>query len=130
MFNTDKRKQTKNDFEKDLFKLMNNSVFGKTMENIRKRVDVKLVRTEEELRRYIAEPGYASQKEMNGLVAIHMHKARLLLNKPVYVGFSVLVLSKVLMYKFYYEHMKPKYGDKCWLLYTDTDSLLMEIEPG
>ena len=129
MFNTKKRMAAKNDFEKNLFKLMNNSVFGKTMENLRKRVDVKLVKTAEEALKHISSPGYASHKVMEGgLVAIHMHKSKLLLNKPVYVGFSVLELSKLLMYEFYYENLKPKYGDKCHLLYTDTDSLLLEIE--
>ena len=129
MFNTKKRTAAKNDFEKNLFKLMNNSVFGKTMENIRKRVDVKLVRTEEEARKFVAEPGYSSHKILEGgLAAIHMHKSKLLLNKPVYVGFSVLELSKLLMYEFYYEHLKPLYGERCQLLYTDTDSLVLQIE--
>ena len=129
--NTDLRKQAASDFEKDLYKLMNNSVFGKTMENLRKRVNVKLVRSEEEdkLRRLIASPAFARQKIFdNDLAALHMHKSRLVLNRPVYVGMSILDLSKHLMYDFYYNGLKAQYGDSCNLLYTDTDSLLLEIQ--
>ena len=129
--NTDLWKQAKSDFEKDLYKLMNNSVFGKTMENLRKRVNVKLVRSHEEdkLRRLIASPAFARQKIFdNDLAAVHMHKSRLVLNRPVYVGMSILDLSKHLMYDFYYNNLKAQYGDCCNLLYTDTDSLLLEIQ--
>ena len=129
--NTELRKKTTSGFEKDLFKLMNNSVFGKTMENLRKRVDVKLVRADEDdrLRRLIASPSYARANIFdNDLAAIQMHKSRLLLNRPVYVGMSVLDLSKHLMYDFYYNELKKQYGEHCQLLYTDTDSLLLEIK--
>ena len=129
--NTELRKKATSGFEKDLFKLMNNSVFGKTMENLRKRVDVKLVRADEDdrLRRLIASPSYARANIFdNDLAAIQMHKSRLLLNRPVYVGMSVLDLSKHLMYDFYYNKPKKQYGECCQLLYTDTDSLLLEIQ--
>ena len=129
--NTELRKKATSDFEKDLFKLMNNSVFGKTMENLRKRVDVKLVRADEydRLRRLIASPSYARANIFdNNLTAIQMHKSRLLLNRPVYVGMSVLDLSKRLMSDFYYNKLKKQYGERCQLLYTDTDSLLLEIQ--
>ena len=129
--NTELRKKATSGFEKDLFKLMNNSVFGKTMENLRKRVDVKLVRADEDdrLRRLIASPSYARANIFdNDLAAIQMHKSRLLLNRPVYVGMSVLDLSKHLMYDFYYNELKKQYGEHCQLLYTDTDSLLLEIQ--
>ena len=129
--NTELRKKATSGFEKDLFKLMNNSVFGKTMENLRKRVDVKLVRADEDdrLRRLIASPSYARANIFdNDLAAIQMHKSRLLLNRPVYVGMSVLDLSKHLMYDFYYNELKKQYGEHCQLLYTDTDSLLLEIK--
>jgi hypothetical protein len=131
--NTGLRKQATSDFEKDLYKLMNNSVFGKTMENLRRRVNVKLVRSHEEdkLRRLIASPGFARANIFDDdLAAIQVHKSRLILNRPVYVGMSVLDLSKTLMYDFYYNQMKAQYGDCCQLLYTDTDSLLLEIETG
>ena len=129
--NTELRTAADNDFEKDLFKLMNNSVFGKTMENLRKRVNVKLVRANEadKLRRLIASPSFARANIFNDdLVAIQMHKSRLLLNRPVYVGMCVLDLSKHLMYDFYYNELKKQYGERCQLLYTDTDSLLLEIQ--
>ena len=129
--NTELRKQATSGFEKDLYKLMNNSVFGKTMENLRKRVDVKLVRSDEEdkMRRLIASPAFARANIFdNNLAAIQVHKSRLVLNRPVYVGMSILDMSKTLMYDFYYREMKSQYGDKCELLYTDTDSLLVEIQ--
>ncbi|XP_031549086.1 uncharacterized protein LOC116286658 [Actinia tenebrosa] len=127
-FNTQKRTAAKNDFEKNLFKLMNNSVFGKTMENIRKRVSVKIVGSREEAEEYVSQPGFVRYVEMLNFYVIHMKKANLFLNKPVYTGFTVLELSKLLMYEFYYDKLKPKYGDRCRLLYTDTDSLIMEIQ--
>ncbi len=129
--NTELRKQATCDFEKDLYKLMNNSVFGKTMENLRKRVDIKLVRTHEDikLRKLIAKPSFARQKIFdNDLAGMHMYKDKLVLNRPIYVGMSILDLSKLLMYDFYYNNMKRKYGDRVSLLYTDTDSLLMEVQ--
>ena len=129
--NTELRKLATNDFEKDLYKLMNNSVFGKTMENLRKRVDVKLVRASEEdkIRRLIASPAFARANIFDDdLAAIQVHKSRLVLNRPVYVGMSILDLSKSLMYDFYYNRMKTQHGDRCQLIYTDTDSLLLEIQ--
>ncbi|XP_064629257.1 uncharacterized protein LOC135488549 [Lineus longissimus] len=131
MLNTDLRRRATNDFDKDLYKLMNNSVFGKTMENVRKRVDVKLVRASEEdkLRRLIAKPNYARSKIFDdNLAALHMHETNLYLNRPIYVGMFILDLSKLLMYDFYYNQIKVKYGSGANLLYTDTDSLLMQIE--
>ena len=128
--NTELRKKATNDFEKDLFKLFNNAVFGKTMENMRKRVDVKLVRSHEDIKikKLIAKPSFARQKIFdNELAGLHMYKDRLVLNRPIYVGMSILDISKILMYEFYYD-MKKQYGDNINLIYTDTDSLLMEIQ--
>ena len=127
--NTKLRAQAKNDFEKDFFKLMNNSVFGKTMENIRNRVNVKLVNTGEQFKKLTAKPNYESRKIFNeNLVSVHMKKTRLTMNKPVYLGMSILDLSKIVMYDFHYRYIKPKYGNKAKLLFTDTDSLFYEIE--
>ena len=121
-FNTEKRKDAKNAFEKDFFKLMNNSVFGKTMENLRKRVDVRLVTDEKKLIKLASRPTYVSSKIFNeSLVAVHKIKETLLLNKPAYVGMCILDLSKTLMYDFHYNYIKKKYGDKARLLFTDTD---------
>ena len=128
-FNTLKRTQAKNSFEKDFFKLMNNSVFGKTMENIRKRVDVRLVTDEKKLLKMASKPTYVSSKIFNeNLVAVHKIKETLTLNRPAYVGMCILDLSKTLMYDFHYNYIKEKYGNKAKLLFTDTDSLTYEIE--
>ena len=128
-FNTEKRKNAKNAFEKDFFKLMSNSVFGKTMENIRKRVDVRLVTDEKKLLKYASKPTYVSSKIFNeNLVAVHKIKETLTLNRPAYVGMCILDLSKTLMYDFHYNYIKNKYGEKAKLLFTDTDSLTYEIE--
>ena len=128
-FNTEKRKNAKNGFEKDFFKLMNNSVYGKTMENIRKRVDVRLITDVNKLLKMTSRPTYISSKIVNNdLVAIHKIKETLTLNRPAYVGMCILDLSKTLMYDFHYNYIKKKYGDKAKLLFTDTDSLTYGIE--
>ena len=128
-FNTEKRKNANNAFEKDFFKLMNNSVFGKTMENIRKRVDVRLVTDGNKILKYASKPTYINSKIFNeNLVAVHKIKETLTLNRPAYVGMCILDLSKTLMYDFHYNYIKNKYGEKAKLLFTDTDSLTYEIE--
>ena len=128
-FNTEKRKNAKNAFEKDFFKLMNNSVFGKTMENIRKRLDVRLVTDEKKLLKMTSKPTYVNNKIFNeNLVAVHKIKETLTLNRPAYVGMCILDLSKTLMYDFHYNYIKKNYENKAKLLFTDTDSLTFEIE--
>ena len=127
--NTNLRTKAKNNFEKDFFKLMNNSVFGKTMENIRNRVNVKLVNTQEKFKKLSAKPNYKGRKIFSeNLISVHMKKTSLTMNKPVYLGMCILDLSKTIMYDFHYNYIKPKYGDKAKLLFTDTDSLMYEIE--
>ena len=127
--NTSLRALAKNNFEKDFFKLMNNSVFGKTMENIRNRVNVKLVDAGEQFKKLAAKPNYNSRKIFNeNLVSVHMKKTSLTMNKPVYLGMSILDLSKIIMFDFHYKYIKPKYGNKAKLLFTDTDSFLYEIQ--
>ena len=101
--NTEFRKQAKSDFETDFYKLMNNSVFGKTMENLRNRVDVKIVRAWEanKIRKLVSDPSFHSFTLFsNDMAGIHMHKRRLVLNKPVYTGMTILENSKILMYDF------------------------------
>ena len=128
-FNTEKRKHAKNSFEKDFFKLMNNSVFGKTMENLRKRVDVRLVTNENKLNKLTSNPTYVSRKIFNeNLMAVHKVKETLTLNRPAYVGMCILDLSKMLTYDFHYNYMKKKYNNRARLLFTDTDSSTYGIE--
>ena len=125
--NTELRTAATNEFEKDFFKLMNNSVFGKTMENIRNRVDIKLMNNKKQGDKLNAKPNfYHCNIFSEDLVAIHMKKTKLVFNKPVYLGMSILDLSKTLMYDFQYNYIKQKYGDKAKLLFTDTDSLMYE----
>ena len=129
--NTDFQKQAKSEFETDSYKLMNNSVFGKMMENLRNRVDVKIVRAWEtnKIRKLVSDPSYDRFTLFsNDMAGIHMHKRRLVLNKPVYTGMTILDNSKILMYDFYYNHLKARYGPRSELIYTDTDSLLLHIQ--
>ena len=126
-FNTEKRRIAKNSFEKDFFKLMNNSVFGKTMENLRKRSNIKLITDQEYLNKLTRQPTYVSSKIFDeNLVGIQMKKVRLFLDKPSYVGFCILELSKTLMYDFHYNYIRKKYPN-AKLLFTDTDSLVYHI---
>ena len=108
---------------------MNNSVFGKTMENLRKRVDVRLVTDEKKLDKLTSKPTYVSSKILNeNLMAVHKVKETLTLNRPAYVGMCILDLSKTLMYDFHYNYIKKKYDNRARLLFTNTDSLTYEIE--
>ena len=126
---TEERKQASNDFEKYFFKLMNNAVFGITMENLRKRVNVKLVNDEKQLKKLTASPSFDYFRIFTKeLAAVNMKKPTLYLKHPIYVGFSILDLSKTLMYEFHYKCIKVKYGDKATLLFTDTDSLCYNIQ--
>jgi hypothetical protein len=127
--NTYMRTKGTTDFEKDFYKLMNNSVFGKTMENVRNRVDVKLVMNKKALNKLVKKANFKNINIFDeNLVAVHMKKATVKLNKPIYLGMSILDLSKTLMYQFHYDYVKPKWGNRAKLLFTDTDSLCYEIQ--
>ena len=127
MFNTAKRMNVANEFEKAFFKLIINSVYGKTMENVRKTVNVKLINNENNYLKVVSRPSFVSQKILDkNLVAVHKIKPVLLLNKPIYVGFSILELSKMIMYDWHYNYFVKKFN--CSLLFTDTDSLVYEIK--
>ena len=112
---TEFRKKAKTDFEKNFYKLMNNSVFDKTMENLPNHVDIKIVNSNE-------------TDKIRKLVGIDMNKSKLFLDKPVYTGMTILDNSKILMYDFFYNELKKQNGSRCELLCTGTDSLLLEIE--
>ena len=128
-FNTEKQKNAKNSFKKDFFKLMNNSVSGKTIENLHKRVDVRLVTNEKRLDKLTSKPTFVSSKMFNeNLMAVYKVKETLTLNRPAYVGMCILDLSKMLMYDFHYSYIKKKYDNRARLLFTDTNSLTYEIE--
>ena len=106
---------------------MNNSVFGKTVENVRKRLNIELVNNAKDYVRYISKPSFVSQKIFSkNIVAIYRIKPVLTLNKPIYVGFSILDLSKLLMDEFHYKYIKSKFDAN--LLFTDTYSLVYEIK--
>ena len=127
--NTELMKAAKNDFEKDLFKSINNSVFEKTMENIRKHRDIKLVTTDKKRSKLVSEPNYHTINLISvDLSVIEMKTTEVKMNKPIYLGLSILEISKILMYEFWYDYMKPKYGKDVKLCYMDTDSFIMNIK--
>jgi hypothetical protein len=127
--NTDLRIKGTTDFEKDFFKLMSNSVFGKTMENVRNRVDIRLVNNEKKWNKLAQKHNFKSATIFSeNLVAVHMKRTSVKLTKPIYLGMSILDLSKTLMYDFHYNYIKSKYGDNARLLFTDTDSLCYKIK--
>ena len=127
--NTELRKEAKNDFEKDLFKLMNNTVFGKTMENIRKHRDIKLVTTDKKRSKLVSEPNYHTINLISkDLSIIEMKKAKVKMNKQIYLGLSILEISKTLIYEFWYDYTKPKYNNNVKLCYMDTDSFIINIK--
>ena len=127
--NTELRKAAKNDFEKDLFKLMNNSVFGKTIENIRKHKDKKLVMTDKKRSKLVSEPDYHTINLISeDLSIIEMKKTKVKMSKLIYLGLSIMEISKILMYKFWYDNMKRKYDNDVKLCYMDTNSFIMNIK--
>ena len=127
--NTELRKKAKNDFEKDFFKLMNNPVFGKTMENVRNHRDIKIVTNNKQRNKYASEPNYHTTKRISkNLLIMKMKKTEVKMNKPIYIGQAILDISKTLMYEFWYDYLKPKYGDNVRLCYMDTDSFVIHVK--
>ena len=128
-FNTEKRKNARNDFEKDVYKLMNNAIFGKTMEDKRKHLDFEVVSDETRYMKCVSNPNFKHSHIINeNLVGVEKQKTKLKLDKPIFIGMSILDLSKQHMYKFYYDVMKPKYGDNIKMVYTDTDSFVFHTK--
>ena len=126
---TELRKVAKNDFEKDFFKLMNNAIFGKTMENIRKPRDIKLVTTDKKRSKLVSEPNYHTMNCISqNLSIIEMKKTKIKMNKPIYLGLSMIDISKILRYEFWYDYMKPKYGNDVKLCYMYTDDFIINVK--
>ena len=127
--NTELRKKATNDFEKDFFKLMNNAVFGKTMENVRKHRDIKFVKTDKKRNKLVSEPNFHTTKLIdNNLAITEMKKVKVKINKPICLGLSILDISKITMYEFWYDYVQIKYQDKARLCYMDTDSFVVNIK--
>ena len=128
-FNTEKRQQAPTTSGQDFFKLKNNAAFGKTMENVRNRVTVEVVNNITRRNKIVAKPNFEYMNIINeNLAVMKFKKTCVHLNKPIYCGFAVLELSKLHMFNFHYNIIKKQYGNKAKLLYTDTDSLIYEIE--
>ena len=128
-FNTRVRTEATNDFEKDFYKLMNISVFGKTMENIKRHKNIKLVNNKEDYLKSVMKLNFKSGTLLGpDLMSCEMGKVKVVMNKLVYLGQAILDLSKTIMYEFHYDYMKQKYSeDKLKLCYMDTDSLIYSI---
>ena len=128
--NTELRKQSKHDLEKDLFKLMNNATFGKSMENVLNRSNVKLINNDpEKLLKLIKQPNFQNTYQIsNRLALVESKPIKTVFNKPIYMGAVILETSKLHIYQFWYDYLKVKYGNKIQLIYTDTDSFVIEIE--
>ena len=127
--NTELRKKASNDFEKDFFKLMNNAVFGKTLENVGKHRDIKLVKTDHKRNKLVSEPNYHTMKLIaENLSITEMKKVKVKMNRPIYLGLSILEISKIIMYEFWYDYVKKEYGDMVKLCYMDTYILIMNFK--
>ena len=127
-FNTRRRMEAKTEFEKTFYKILNCSVFGKLMECQRKHLDVEMTNNEKRLTKLTAKPTFKECRIFNeSLVGVHCKRSKVLISKPIYAGQTVLDLSKVLMYQFWYGYIKKKYANQCHLLCTDTDSLLFHV---
>ena len=128
--NTNLRKHSKNDLEKDLFKLMNNAIFGKSMENVLNRSNIKLINNDpEKLLKLIRQPNFQNAYQIsNKLCLVESKPIKTIFDKPIYLGAAILETSKLHMYQFWYDHLKNKYNNKVELIYTDTDSFIIQVE--
>ena len=126
--NTELRKNAKNEFEKDFYKLKINSTYGRTVQNDRKHKDIKLVTTDYKRNKLASEPNHSTKCISKHLLVMEMKKTKVKINKPIYLDQAVLDISKTLMFEFWYDYLKPMYGDKIRLCYIDTDSFIMHIK--
>ncbi|XP_057291139.1 uncharacterized protein LOC130613782 [Hydractinia symbiolongicarpus] len=126
--NTRLRTTARNDFEKDFYKLMNLSVFGKTKENIRNHRNIQLVTNEDKYMKLVMKPNFKGGSRFSkNLLGVEMGKTEVKMNKPIYIGQAILDMSNLIMYEFHYDYMQPKYGSKLQLCYMDTDSFVYHI---
>ena len=127
--NTKLRKKAKNNIEKEFFKLMNNAIFAKSMKNVKKHKKIKLVTTERKRNYIVSKPNSHTTKFFTeNLSAIEMRKTQILMNKSVYLGFSILGLSKIVIYEFWYDYLKPKYGENPKLCYMGISSFIVRAK--
>jgi len=123
------RRAARSDFESDLAKLQANAIFGKTIEQVRHRRNIRLIADASKAMKAVAKPTFRQSEIVNSdLVMVRAARTKVKLNKPIAVGFAILEISKHIMYSFYYDHLKDRYRDRCSLLFTDTDSLCCEIQ--
>ena len=128
--NTKQRTQSKNDFEKDFAKSMNNAIFGNTMENLRKHRDIKLITTNKRRNQLVSEPNYYTTKQFSeNFLATETKEIKVKMNKPVYLGFSILEISKTLMHKFCFDYIKAKYQNNATLYHMILKALLLVLNP-
>ena len=127
--NNELRKKANNDFEKDFYKLMNNAVFGRSIMNVRRHRDIKLETDDKKMCRLASMPNYYTTKQFSeNLLAMEMKKTKMKMNVPMYIGFTILKVSKTVMWEFFYDYLKPKYRSKMKLCYTDTDSFIFHTK--
>ena len=127
--NTELRKKSLNDFEKDFYKLMNNAVFGRSIMNVTRHRDIKLVTDDKKRCKLGSMPNYHTIKQFSeNFLAMEMKKTKIKMNVPIYISFTILEVSKSVMWEFFYDYIKPKYGDKMKLFYTDTDSFIFHTK--
>jgi hypothetical protein len=126
--NTNLQAQAKNAFENNFFKLCNNSVFGKTMQNVRDETCYEFFTNDDKLKKRVADPRFKRCNVIGNIAGVSRIKDDVMLNKPIFMGASIMDLSKLLMFRFHYDVMREKYGDKAKLLFTDTDSMCYHIE--
>ena len=126
--NTDYRKKAKNDFEKDLYKLLNNSIFGKTCQDVMKYSNFEIISDEKIAKKRFTHDAFKSGILLNEMFFIESSPKKVNYDKPCYIGCAILDLAKLYMLNFHYDYIKPKYGEQATLIYTDTDSFVYSIE--
>ena len=129
MLNIELRKKASTDWEKDYFKMKCNAVFGKTMQNVRSEKDIKLVTTDVQRKKLVSQPNFYSSKCFSeNSLAVEMRKIKANMNKPIYLGMTILDVSKIPMYEFLYDYLKPRYKENINLCYMDTDSFIFNVK--